>query len=135
MIETMSRSLFFHLKLKKLSLLMTTSIYHQDLDPFNAIIKMLFVNLLHMSLVQRLHKNGRYVGGSDVEYSCIDDSKEIIGNNTVRCLYSGKWFNPPVFKDRQSSNNLLKIPLPSLISVDLSLLVVVIVVYVHRRHY
>ena len=90
-------------------------------------------NVTGAEIVKGLHKNGSYIGGSEVEYCCTGDSKEIIGNNVVRCLYSGKWSDRPVFKDRQSSNNLPKIFLPTLISVALSLLVVVIVVYIHRR--
>ena len=90
-------------------------------------------NVTGVEIVKGLHKNGSYIGGSEVEYCCTGDSKEIIGNNTVRCLYSGKWSNPPVCRDRQPINNLPKILLPTLISVALCLLVVAIVVYVHIR--
>ena len=83
--------------------------------------------------IEGLNENGSYIGGSEVNYTCTDQSKHIVGNSTVRCLYGGIWSDPPVCKDRQSSNNVLKILLPTLVAVTLCLLVVVIVVYVHKK--
>ena len=65
--------------------------------------------------IERLHDNGTYFGGDPVTYSCIDDSKEMYGNSTVRCLYSGKWSDPPVCRNRDTNTNLLKIVLPTFI--------------------
>ena len=76
--------------------------------------------------------NDTYFGGSTVEYFCIDHSKKIVGNNAVKCLYSGKWSATPVCRDRDSKNNLLKILLPTFI-LTWCLIVVVIIVYIHRR--
>ena len=56
----------------------------------------------------------------------------LVGNSTVRCLYSGIWSDPPVCKDKESSNNLLKILLPTFILIW-CLLVVVIIIYVDKR--
>ena len=79
-----------------------------------------------------LHANGTYFGNDTVTYYCIDDSKEIYGNSTVRCLYSGMWSDSPACRDRQSNNNLLKILLPTFILLC-CLIVVVIIVCIHRR--
>ena len=76
--------------------------------------------------------NDTYYGGSTVEYFCIDHSKEIVGNSTVKCLYNGTWSATPVCRDRDSKNNLLKILLPTFI-LSWCLIVVVIIVYIHRR--
>ena len=100
-------------------------------------MKMFFVdlppNVTGAEIVKGLHENGSYVGGSEVTYSCTDDSEDIYWNSTVRCLYSGKWLKPPVCRDRPSSNNLLKILLPTLILLALCFLAVVTVVHFHRR--
>ena len=82
--------------------------------------------------IERLHDNGTYFGGDTVTYSCTDNSKEIYGNSTVRCLYSGIWSNPPVCRNRDSNTNLLKILLTTFI-LFCCLIIVVIIVYIHRR--
>ena len=91
------------------------------------------LNVTGAVIVKGLHKNGIYVGGSVVKYSCIDHSKQIVGNNTVRCLYNTSWSDPPICREKQSNNNLLKILLPTLFLLTWSVIVVVFIVYIHRR--
>ena len=90
-------------------------------------------NVTGAKIVKGFHKNESYVGGSEVTYSCTDDSKETYWNSTVRCLYSGNWSKPPVCRDRPSSNTLLQILLPTLILIALCFLAVVTAVYFHIR--
>ena len=89
-------------------------------------------NVTGAEIVEGLNENGTYVGGSEVQFLCTDDSKEIIGNSTVRCLYSGRWSAAPTCDDRQF-NNLLKILLPTFILVVLSPIVVVVAVCIYKR--
>ena len=89
-------------------------------------------NVTDAEIVVGLNENGTYVGGSEVQFLCTDDSKEIIGNNTVRCLYSGKWSAAPTCDDKQL-NNLLKILLPTFILVVLSPIIVAVVVCIYKR--
>ena len=79
-----------------------------------------------------MNENGTYYGGSTVKYSCTDHSKEIVGHNTVICLFSGIWSNPPVCRDRDSNTNLLEILLPTCILIY-CLVIVFIIVYIHKR--
>ena len=90
-------------------------------------------NVTGAVIVKGLHQNGSYIGGSEVEYSCIDHSKQIVGNNTVRCLYNTSWSDPPVCRDKHSNNNLLKILLPTLFLLIWCIIIAVIIVYIHRR--
>ena len=90
-------------------------------------------NVTEATIVEGFHKNGSYAGGSEVEYSCSDDSRETIGNNTVRCLYSGKWSTPPVC-DENKIKNVLKILFPTFILVVLCAVVVVIIIFIYIRH-
>ena len=83
--------------------------------------------------IEGLNENGSYIGGSEVNYTCIDHSKHTVGKSTVRCLYSGIWSDPPVCRDRESSSNLLKILLPTFIFIW-CLSVVVIIIHICNVH-
>ena len=90
-------------------------------------------NVTDAEIVKGKNESGNYAGGSMVEYSCIDDSKEIVGNSTVRCLYNGRWSTTPVCKNRQSKNNILKILLSILFLVILCPIFVIIVVFIYKK--
>ena len=75
-----------------------------------------------------LNESGIYYGGSELQYSCADESLAISGNNTVTCLYSGFWSPLPVCV-KPNRKNLLVILLPA-ISFGLCVVVVIIIVII-----
>ena len=90
-------------------------------------------NVTGANIVKGLEKNGSYVACSDyVVYSCTDNSKEIVGNSTVICLYNGSWSDPPVCKNKQSRTDLMIILLPTGFLLTWCIIVVVLVIYIHR---
>ena len=89
-------------------------------------------NVTDAEIIAGLNENGTYVGGSEVQFLCTDDSKQIVGNNTVRCLYSGKWSASPICKDKEL-NNLLKILLPTFIFVVLCPIMIAVIVWIYKR--
>ena len=72
--------------------------------------------------------SGIYYGGSELKYSCADDSLVISEPSTVTCLYSGFWSPLPVCSEPERKY-LLKILLPVL-SFGLCVLVVAMVVII-----
>ena len=50
-----------------------------------------------------------------VQYSCINDKFEIIGNTSVTCLYNGEWSHPPPRCSRGNHLHPLAVVLPVLL--------------------
>ena len=78
-------------------------------------------NVTGARIVKGVKDNGSYVGGHVVEYACAEDL-ELIGNSSVRCLYSGQWSEPP----RCVPNILLMVLPPVALLASVVALVVVI---------
>ena len=69
-----------------------------------------------------------------MEYSCIDDEYEIIGNKTVTCFYSGLWSDPTacVLKTK-TRNKTLRITTAILFPFIIAVFVVIAVLVYQRR--
>ena len=53
----------------------------------------------------------------EVEYFCVDETFEIEGNSTIKCLYSGQWSEPPrCIKQPEQSVSPLYVVLPMLLA-------------------
>ena len=80
-----------------------------------------------------LNYSGIYYAGSELQYSCVDESLVISGNSTVTCLHSGFWSPLPVCL-KPEQKYLLIILLPVL-SFGLCVVVfaVVVIICIIRR--
>ena len=77
--------------------------------------------------------SGIYYGGSELKYSCGDESSVISGNRTVTCLYNGLWSFLPVCA-RPDGKYLLIILLPVLSVVAICvLLAAMVVICIQKR--
>ena len=86
-------------------------------------------NVTDAVIVVGLYENEAYTGGTHVRYSCTDDSKEIVGNSTVKCMYNAKWSDPPlcVPKSKSHSVGLVILLLVFLLITVLIILIIVII--------
>ena len=81
-----------------------------------------------------MNENETYTGGTNVKYSCTDDSKEIVENRTVTCLYNAKWTDPPLCVPKSESHKVgLVIVLPTILTITV-LIILMIVIITIKRH-
>ena len=82
--------------------------------------------------VIQMNNTDRYPLHFQLQYSCADE-KQIVGNNTIKCLYSGQWSKPPrCVRKSKSVKNPLLILVPVL-AIPLILLVLFLVYLSKKR--
>ena len=81
-----------------------------------------------------LNDSGIYYAGSELQYSCVDESLVISGNSTVTCLYSGFWSSLPVcLKPEQKYLLIILLPVLSFGLCVVVFAIVVIICVIRRR--
>ena len=71
-----------------------------------------------------------------VQYACVDNSFEMVGNDSLTCLYSGKWSDPPpkcVHQRKNTSLHVLHIVLPILMFPLVALFIILIILKVKSK--
>ena len=79
-----------------------------------------------------LNESGIYYGGSELQYSCADESLGISGSSTVMCLHNGLWSDSPVCA-KQDPGILLLILLPVLSCLAIFTLTIGIIIHCIKR--
>ena len=74
-------------------------------------------NVTNARIIYNSEFNGTFLAMSQVEYECVDETFQMEGNQSVTCMYSGKWYETPkcLKREKRSHLNPLSIVLPILV--------------------
>ena len=91
-------------------------------------------NVTDIVIIDALNKSAPYTGGTEVEYACADDHKDMTGSNKVTCMYNGEWSGTPVCVPvSETGKTLLKV-LPPAFATLLVFSVFSFIIFTRRRH-